>query len=197
MEKPIVVLIDIESGTVSLFGKYNKTLSIHDVFLLQAYIDGENVIYVLQAEEAEGSDVAAFVQDIANQSDFEKEKQYIRYIGEGYKRISDIKLTFAGPKDAKMLERIGYDIFQKSPQLKKMLQDGEIEVLSESEVKRLKKPLPDQKAKDKQLDSILLNKKEDALEMDDMFKDENEVIDDGKEILTEAESIIMELKKQR
>jgi hypothetical protein len=199
MEKPLLVLVDAENQTVTLMGAYNVTIPLHDFHLLNVFVAGRSVIYVSQAEEVDGGDVVDLVSAIAEEAEEQQhEPVYLHYVGEGYKRFNDIKVTFSGIKDAKQLNKLGYDVFEKSPQLVKSLLVGEIAVLTESEAKALKKPRADlQKAKDAQLDSMILNKKEDVDDIDNIFsedkdgKNENDVDSNPNiEVMTEAEEMI-------
>lgn len=194
MEKPLIVLVDPEAQTVSLFGAVNRTLPLHETTLLRAYIGGRDVMYVSAAQEASGEEVSSYVDAIVESMGdvVPGEPLYVRSLAEGYKRIPDIKLTFNGPKDAKPLEKLGRDVFDRSPMLRKMLLNDEVEILTESEARSLRKPSVNlQAAKDKQLDGMLIDNHEAAEDIDNIFTEENDIdSDENTEVMTEAEEMI-------
>jgi hypothetical protein len=193
MEKPLIVIVDTEAQTATLYGAYNVTIPIQDTHILKAYIGDRSVIYVSAAEEADGSEVVDVVTQISEQLEpVAHEPMYIRYTGEDFRRVSDIKLTFAGSKDAKQIDKLGIDVFDRSPLLTKYLLSGEFEILSESDARALRKPrMGLQEAKDKQLDSMILNRKEDVEDIDNIFTEDNDIdADENTEVMTEAEEMV-------
>lgn len=190
MEKPLIVLIDPDEQLVHLYGAYNKCIPMRDLFILKAFIEDKEVIYVSQAEETDGNNIVSLVEEVVNSSELPPSpKRFLKYNKDGYRRVSDIKLTFSGPKDVKSLDTLGTDVFERSPMLRAMLLDGEVEILTEEEVRSIKKKRPDPKAEARRLDSILLDNHEDAENIDNIFTDENEIKED-EEVMTEAEEMI-------
>ena len=197
MDQPIIVLIDFEARMVRLFGKITRNIPFMTAFILPSLISGQEVLYVSSIEAVQGEDVVNLMTQIITDEDQPQEKLYIRSKQEGYVRISEIKLTFSGPKDAKPIESYGWDLFEKSGTLRKLLLDDKVEILLESQAKALRKHRPDAKSKDKALDSILLNRSvRDVIENEDMFgfdggsgdevSGEEEVLDENQTILRDA-----------
>lgn len=193
MEKPLIVLLDVESGFVHLFGAFNRQLPVHDLYLLKPFLQGRNVIWVSEIAEVPGEEALEILEAVAEQTERPKgEPLFIHTILEGWHRATDVKVTFAGPKDCKPLDKLGYDIFEKSPQLSKMLMDGDIEIITESEARALRKPKKDlAKAKEDSLNSILIDNHEKAGEQDDIFTGDNDIDpNEANEPVTEAEEMI-------
>jgi len=170
MGLPIVVLIDTEERVVRLFGKITRTIPFATAFILPSLISGEEVLYISAAEIVSGDEVINAMTYIVTEEDQSAEKLYIRSTQEGYVRISEIKMVFSGPKDAKLIENYGWDLFERSPTLRKLLLENKVEILTESQAKSLRKNRSDPKAKDKSLDSILLTGSvRDMIENESMF----------------------------
>jgi hypothetical protein len=177
MERPLIVLVEPSEQMVYLYGEFNRDIPFDELYVLKQFITGRDVLYVSQAEESSGDDVLELVSAIVEQDPpLSSEKKFIRVLKEGYTQIPELKMRFAGPKDAKDLSVLGFDIFDRSSTLRKLLLEGKVEVLSEEKMKKLRKPRPDAKAaRDSALDKMILNRKEDALENDEMFNGENDV----------------------
>lgn len=196
MEQQIIVLIDSQERAVRLFGKYNRVIPFSMAFVIPSLLAGQEVLYVTAIEAVAGDDVVNVLTYLITEEDQPTEKLYIRSLTEGYVRIPELKLTFSGPKDAKPIDNYGWDLFDRSPTLKKLLMDDKIEVLTESRAKALRKHRPDAKSKDKALDSILLNRPvAEILDSQDMFGpgegDGDEVSEEsGEKVLTENEMIM-------
>jgi hypothetical protein len=189
-ERPIIVLIDSANQMVHLYGNYNKSLPFDDVFLLDIFIENQDVYYVTTLENVRGEDIVNEVESLRDPS-VVPSKKFIRSTIDDFVRIPDLKLTLTGLRDCKPLDKYGYDIFEKSPTLRKYIKEGKVEILSEAEVQSIQKKRPDKSLKDKH-QSIILNKPVDKLsEENSLFDDSKmDMIDDSMEIMTEAESIL-------
>jgi hypothetical protein len=193
MENPLIVLVDVENALVHLFGRFNRSIPLHSLYLIKPFLEGNSVLWVSDVIPAEGEDAFEMIAAVAEQVEPPPfEPMYLRCKLEGYQRVPDIKLTFNGAKDAKALDKLGMDVFERSPKLTQMLLDGDVELLTENEVRLLRKPQKDlAKAKDEQLDSILIDNHESANEVDNIFTGDNDIDpDDDKEYLTEEEEMI-------
>ena len=197
MQNPIIVLIDAENRAVRLYGKYNRIVPFSYAFILPSLLNGERVLYVTSVEEVQGEDVIDVLAQIVTEQDYPQEKLYIRSKQDGYIRIPEIKgLVFSGPKDAKPVETIGWDLFDRSNALRKLLIQDKVEIMLESEAKALRKYKIDPKSKDKSLDSIILDRPVmDIIDSEDMFGpgegDGDEVpTDENEEVLSENEMIL-------
>lgn len=174
MELPLIVLIDPEARKIFIYGQYNREFLLEEMYIVKAFLEGKNVMYVTQATECSGDELIATAEAIMEQlPPQEPPKRFFRINGgDGYTTIPEYKIRFAGKKDAKPVEMFGENVFEKSPRMRQLLMDNKLEVISEEEVAALKKRRPNEPVKGK---SILLDKKEDVLYGDDMFNDENEV----------------------
>ena len=199
----LFVLIDMENRAIRLFGDQNRVIPFKFAFTLPSIISGRQVSYVTSIEQVNGEDVVNLLTTIIDESDASTEPLYFRSKQEGYVRIPEIpQLKFSGPKDAKPFSVWGYDIFDRSPTLRKLLSDGKVEILTESEKIALRKHKLDPKAKDKALDSILLGEGKshfvkDIMENEEMFGlggGTGDEIDPEQEVLTDAEQIVREHK---
>jgi hypothetical protein len=195
MEQPLIVLVDAEQQCVHLYGEFNRSIPFEDIFILNCFMEGRKVYYIEQMSAVEGPEVVEVVTQLYTPPET-YEKRYVRCLDEGYVRIPELKMTFAGPKDCKPLENYGYDIFERSPTLKKYLLQGRVEIMTETAVMALKKRRPDPKAKDKAYDAILLNKPVDqAMSESSMFDDPNlDEITDDDDVVSEAEAILRQHK---
>ena len=183
----ILILLDVDERKVKLFGDFTKEIPFEDApFLLPIFLKDREIMWIEEVNEVSSKDVMETVNTLNTEPP--KEKKYIRSIEEGYKKVSDIRLTFAGPRDAKP---IGDGSMFKSPTLQKMILENKVEIIGESQAKALKKNIPGQKAKDKALDSILLTKsvKQTIEDEESIFDDMDEVSGD-EEVLTEAEEMV-------
>lgn len=191
METPIVVLIDADQRVVHLFGKYNRTIPFQDAYLLPIFIRGHEVLYISQVDEVSGEDVCASVNELAGEE--LPSGRYIHGKVDGYLRAPDVRLTLGGLRDSKPLDKLGYDVFERSPSLQKLLLEDKIEIISEEMAIAIKKKLPGLKARDRALDEIIVKTSvQDVMDRDDFFDDPDvdEITSEQGEVLTEAEQII-------
>jgi hypothetical protein len=192
MEANIVVLVDYELQQIRLFGRVNKTVGFSDAFLLPILLKDSEVIYIKDADVVSGDSVVEFVNQLCPPEE-NPEKRYIHATVDGYTKVQDIGITFAGPRDAKPMDKLG-NVFDRSPKMRELLIEGKVEVITETVAKALKKPLPGKNLRDKVYDDMLLNKSVEAFqnEEDDMWKDDSNVIsgDEADKIETEAETMI-------
>jgi hypothetical protein len=193
MEATIVVLLDYEGQRLRLYGEVNKTISFEDSFLLPALLKGKDVLYIRTGDimDCDGliEQVAAYFVPPET-----VEKRFVHPTVEGYTKVQEIGITFAGPRDARPLDKLGYDIFERSEKMRDLLAKGVLEVITESEAAILRKPLPNKNLRDKALDDMLLKKSVNQFmdeDDDDMWNDENEVTgDEADRIVSESEQMI-------
>jgi hypothetical protein len=180
MEQPLVVLVDPEQRIVYLYGEQNRQFKFDEMFALRPFLEGRNVMYVVQAEECESEvvldQVEAMWQEILEtDEEVEAEPKYIRINKEGYTWIPELKIKFSGPKDAKPVKQVGEDIFLRSPTMRKLLIANQVDIMGETAAKALRKPRPGPRNRDAELDKMILNRKEDVLDNDEMFNGENDI----------------------
>lgn len=201
MDEPIIVLIDIESRVVRLFGKCNKIIPFSMAFVLPSLLSGQEVLYISDVQRVAGEDVVNLLTQVITEDDLPTENLYIRSKSEGYVRIPELKITFSGSKDAKLIEKIGWDLFERSGTLRNLILQDKVEILTETEAKALRKRL-DPRSKEKAERELILDKSiDDFFESQDIFgfgeeedgiKSKGDLVseDEGEKILTENEQIM-------
>lgn len=189
-------MIDTDARVVRLFGKYDRVVPFGTAFVLPSLLNGEEIVLVTAVQVSLGEDVITYLASLITDDDFSSEKLYIRSKADGYVRVPEIKMVFSGPKDAKPIENYGWDLFERSGTLRKLLLEDKIEILTESQAKALRKHRPDPRAKDKSLDSILLKGSvKDIIDSEDMFgpgegNGDEVPADEKEEVLSENEAIM-------
>ena len=186
MEQPVVVLVDPEEQVVHLYGKYNRDIAFDDAYLLPIFFKDNQIIYISKADDVESDDVVNLVHSLRGSSEYSG--RFIHGKVEGWVNAPDIRFTLAGLRDSKPIDKLGYDIFQKSASLRELLLTDKIEIISEEQSQAIKKKLPNLMTKDKALDEIIIKTSVSSIiEQDTFFDDVDEVTSDQPEILTEAE----------
>jgi len=196
MANPIIVLIDTEQRVVRLFGKFQREIPFQHAFSLPSLLYGQEVLYVNNVERAEGEDVVNLLAQMITPEDSCKERLFIRCRTNDFIHVPELKFRFNGPKDTKAIDVIGWDLFERSGTLRRLLEQDKLEILSESEALALRKKRPDPKSKDKALDEIIVKGRvADIIDSEEMFGpgegDGDEVsADDDKEEVSENEAIL-------
>lgn len=194
MEADTVALIDYDGQQIRFYGKINRVISFQDAFILPHILD-EDILYITNGDIVSSEDICNIVSELTIPNFDEPEKKFIHTTLDGYTKISDVGITFAGPRDARALDKLGLDIFARSAILKELYTAGKINIITETQAKALKKPLPNQNMRDIAISSILLDKPVDkALDEigkeGDIFTDENEISSEGPEEVSETEQIM-------
>jgi hypothetical protein len=118
MEANIVVLLDYESQEIQLFGEVNKIIRFGDAeLLLPMLLEGRTVLYITHGDVVDGSDIIEQVAQLTIPEE-NPEKRYIHATVDGYTAVKDIGITFAGPRDARPLDKLGANVFERSVKLK-------------------------------------------------------------------------------
>jgi len=147
---------------------------------IKQLIGKERVIYVTKAIETTKKDVLDIVGSLANSMtkkmlQQDGGKSYLRSTLKGYMQLSDLDTTFEGPAHFVPLDRIfekyGKDIFQKNKTLNSLLKNGQLQILSESQMSKLanqhfEEQKKKQAAKDASLDSIIVDGKVEDFDLD-------------------------------
>lgn len=189
--QPLIILIDRENQQVYLYGQFTRTIKFSDMFILSVFLEGQDVYYVEVLSQVSGEKVLEIVQEMSDGID--QEARYLRSKVDQYVRIPELKITLSGKKDCKPIEKYGYDLFEKSNTLKKLLREDKVEILTETEVKAIKKAKSTQDAKDKSLNSIILDRPaSQVLNESTMFDNEENEVEE--ETLTENEQILKKHK---
>lgn len=171
-----------------------RSIPFSHAFILPALLNGREVMYIRQIDEVNGEDVVEVVNQLIIDDEPSTERLFLRCKADGYVRVQDLRLTFSGPKDAKPFDKLGFDVFEKSQALRNMLIEGEVEVLTETQAKALKKFNYTTNTKDAALDKILCNKPahEVASSAGTINEDDPDIdeITSKTEITTDADDII-------
>lgn len=187
METTVIVLLDYEAKKIKLFGKAATEIDFCDAHLLKYILKDENILYLTAGEELDVGDIVSSVSQLVEGT---PEPRYIRSTTDGYLKIEDVNIIFAGPKDPKPMERLG-NVFERSQKLRTLLKEGKVKLISETEAKSLRIVLPGSNLRDASLNKIILNKShEEALDdIDTIFDDENE-INENTQVETDADAFI-------
>ena len=196
----IFVLIDTDRRMIHILGSIVKSIPFKYAFILPSLICGKTVQLLQNPETVSGDEIVNWLASSLSEEDTPPQPLYFRCLQDGYVRVPDAKLNFSGPKDVKSFEKVGYDIFDVSPTMAKLLFDGKIEILTSEEMKSIKALKLNPKAKDEALDKILLKGSVKDFQENGMFEqmDDNkidEVFSDeegGKEELTDVQKILKE-----
>ncbi len=180
MEQPLIVLIDTDSHKICLFGEYNREFMLEEMHILKAFLKDRNAIFIRDAIEMNADEVAENANAILEQlPPTEPVKRFFRVNIEGYTTIPELRMRFAGSKDCKPIEEFGKDVFDRSPTLAKLLKSGKLEILSEEDVAKLKKPKGRAQSQSIILEKPVRDKDGNfAFEQDTIFTDDNEINED-------------------
>lgn len=196
MQSIVLVYLDLENRNVCLFGKINRVIPFAQAFLVPYLLEGEQILYIHSVVPVDSESVTAALQSVVTESDMPTERMFVRCTQEGYVRVSELKMTFSGPKDIKPVDKYGWDMFDKSATLRKLLREGKIQLITESQVKNFKKsPAVN---RDKALKGLIIDKPvDDFLDDIKMWGDKVDHLDEvtgDQEELTEAEKILRDHK---
>jgi len=145
---------------------------------IKQLIGNERVVYVTKAIETTKKDVLDIVGSLADtmtKKMMSEGKSYLRSTLKGYMQLPDLDTTFEGPAHFVPLdgifEKYGKDIFQKNETLNRLLKNGKLQILSESQMSKLANQHFDeqkkkQAAKDASLDNILVDGKVEDFDFD-------------------------------
>jgi hypothetical protein len=182
MEDTLIVLIDTEARKICLYGTYNREFMLDEFHVLKAFLKDSNVLYVRAADEISGDEAVETAAAILEQlPPVEPVKRYFRVNTDGYTHIPELHLRFAGPKDFKPVSDFAQDIFDRSPTLTKLLKSGKLEILTEEEVEKLKKPKPRPQSQSIILEKPVRDKDGNfVFENDTIFTEDNEITEQTK-----------------
>lgn len=191
----MIVFLDMEKQEIKLYSDEGcKTIPFYQSDMLRVLAGkGTPIIYVTQALETTSESVCELVDKISNKNSSNKEnssnkvsvnkKPSVLYVRspKSSVHIPDINLTLDGANDfmplSKLFAKYGENILQEHQILSQLLKNGKIEIVDQGEIDLYwKKKQKEQEAKDKQLDSLIVDKRvEDYLDGDSMDSDAIEI----------------------
>lgn len=209
----MLVSVNPDQGTVTVYGATNFTVPISDYHKLTAMLSGQVVQYVTEVVLANGEEVLDMLADLSYGGGYKKTptsipsdgRLWIRATGSGilfHRLDAQTKFDFRSPIDFVSLDKYGYDIAERFPIVQHLLAKKKLEIVDTPTMNRIKKEhaIKMKKRDDELYGSILLNKpisQIDRRHMTGSIADEQrgEIIDMDAEIgdqntpQTEAEAI--------
>jgi len=150
-----IVFLNIKARMIEIYDKNGmKNISLSGVKRIKEELKNDDVLYITNAVKTTGSEVVKMISGIndksLNSAIENDENLYIRSTEKGVIRIEALKLSFNGPDDFKplddILSKFGKDILDKNRTLKKLRENGSIEILSEHDVDAVSNYLKQEKA---------------------------------------------------
>lgn len=142
----MLVSVDDQKGTVTIYGKTVITVPISHAAKLRPLLSGKIVQYVSEVTPVTGEDVlellAEMSQDpsiVAPVSKTDADGRLWMYAkGSGYLNIPALKMKFEGPFDFKSLDKLGYDYAEKNPLVQDLMDKNLLGMCGTGEMNRLK-----------------------------------------------------------
>jgi len=157
-------------------------ISLSGLKRIKEILKNDEVLYITNAVKTTGSEVVKMISSINDKSlnsAIEKnENLYIRSTNKGVIRIEALKLSFNGPDDFKplddLLSQFGKDILEKNRTLKKLRENGDIEILSEHDVDAVSNYLKQERdIKQQKIEEAKKNNSGGGTDNEDMWSDKN------------------------
>lgn len=190
-----IVFLDTENRTIYIFGQNVNKVSFDDYYLLPIFLNGKNVFYISDIQEVSGDSIIETVTDfITSNPNDNLEPRYIRSKVEGFTRISGSKLSLAGPKNPKLIDEYIYNLILESLSLHKLIAEGKVEIITETEANKYRKNLKI-KTRDDALDDMLVktSAKDFADNLNFIDEEDMDEITDETKVESENESIIKQM----
>ena len=217
----MLVSVDIEQGTVTLYDKTIVVVPLKNLRKLQTLLGGRTVHYISEVTLVSGEDILDMVSQYADDPSIPdvvvpsrpvvaaEDRCWLYAKGSGYLNIPlpnpDLKgpplcFRFEGPEDFKPLSRLGRDIFEKMPILQELLDKGRLGLVTTKEMNRIKKDVAKHKAdmddkmsRNSDGSSLIVDTREGRMKPREMG-DEFEDVDASApddEFLTEAQKMVI------
>jgi len=152
-----IIFLNIKARLIEIYGETGvKHIPFSGVHRIKEAIQSdEDLLYITNAVRTNSQDVMKMVNNINNKSletAIENEEPlYIRSTNRGAIRIEALKLEFSGPDDFKPLDDImakfGKNILEKDLTLRKLRESGDLEIVSQHDIKSVKDYLKIEKNK--------------------------------------------------
>jgi len=190
----MIIFLNMKNNCLDIYTEKGcKHCGFSEKETIKKIIGNEKVVYVTKAVETTQKDILDIVGSIAGvvtkkMLQQQKEKSYIRSTLKGYLNIPDLNIIFKGPVHFIPLDHFfskhGEDIFQKNAVLKNMLDNGKLQLLTETQMgvltnQHFKEEQQKQMEKDASLDDLLVDGKvEDYIEGEkEGFSDHSDAIE--------------------
>jgi hypothetical protein len=147
----MLVSLDAEKGVVTIYGAAVIKIPITQMNKLRQVLRGKEVQYVQEVVPATGDEVLDLIQQMVDAGEVNTQpdpaevsdgKLWMRATGSGQLYLplnKKIKLQFEHPGEFVCLDTLGYDIFEKFPQVKALLDRKKLEVVSTSRMNQIKR----------------------------------------------------------
>lgn len=182
-----IIFLNVKARVVEVYGENGvSTIPFSGVHRIkEALKTNDDILYITNAVKTNTQDVVKMVNDMntksLNYAIEHNEPLYIRSTGKGVIRIEALKLTFNGPADFKPLDDIlakfGKNILEKDLTLRKLRENGYIEVLSQHDIDAVSNYLKAEKIKKQEKMNKEKEKREgtskEGKDNDDMWSDKN------------------------
>jgi hypothetical protein len=154
----MLVSVDTVNGIVTVYAKSVISVPISQAHKLRSLLSGKTVQYESETLETSGDEVLEMIGDLLNDptvargpkksSTFDSDgRQWLHAKGSGFMNIPAAKMKFDGPADFKLLEKLGYNVFETHPILQELMDKGMLAVVSTSQMNRLKQMSAEKRAK--------------------------------------------------
>ena len=169
----MIVFLNMGNGCLDIYTNEGKRQCLFsDIEAIKQIIGNEKVIYITSAQEATAQDVVEVIETVSStivkEAVQKDEKTYLRTTSKGCMLIQELDMKFNNPSHfvplEELYERHGKDVFQEHPVLKKMLKNGQLQIVTESQAAKIRKDYfagqkKRQSKQDKALDNIIVDRK--------------------------------------
>ena len=140
----MLVSVDSDTGTVTLYGKTVITLPITQSKQLRTFLAGKNVQYVSEVTPASGDEILEMLAELAADPNIRVApsaptdgRLWLHATGSGYMNIPIAKMRFDGPEDFKEMSRLGLDILERHPILQELIDKKKLAIVTTEQRKHL------------------------------------------------------------
>ncbi len=166
----MIVFLNMKNGCLDIYTNEGlKQCLFSDTETIKQIIGNEKAIYITSAQEATANDIIEVVNSVSStivqEAVKKNEKTFLRMTMKGCMLIQELDIKFDNPSHFisldDLFEKHGKDVFQEHPILKKMLKNGQLQIITESQAAKIKKNYfieqnKRQSKQDKALDNILV-----------------------------------------
>jgi len=174
----VIVLLNQKKRRVHIYTKRGtQTLNFSNIEMLDEIIGNEEVFYVTQVINVSTSDIIETVkklnEQMLNDLSVSNEPLYLHVTVKGSLNIPNLmnmkteevnELTLRGPTGSYSLDRLydtyGKNVFDKYPAFKSLLRSGKLEIITQSELKDVKKEAKIVEESKQESESILVDSSE-------------------------------------
>jgi len=146
----MLVSVDADKGTVTVYGATVVTVPITQHHKLIGMLRGKTVQYISDVVEVSGQEVLSMIEDLANSGEINMSasaaeigdgRLWMRATGSGQLYLpltNKLKLNFQHPGDFISLDKLGYDVADRFAVVKALLDRGKLEIVNTVKMNRIK-----------------------------------------------------------